>query len=224
MPKIFLIKNRLHQQQQRLLESQNLLQHKNDDDHRLVPPLSSSPPAHNNNNNSNNNNNNSNNNNSDNNGCGDIVGGGGSGGSNGGNCLNPSRPLTPRQPYIPEPQDLPIDGNLTANVANTSASLKALHIARSNSQSPVRILNPLIHQDEPLSLVTNQFSSSPSSFSSSSLSYLGRKRFQRNFHNQQQQQQQYVYDKRDEMPPKDEKENDEGSDYDSTQKDKTKKQ
>ncbi|XP_073832087.1 transcriptional regulator ovo isoform X2 [Musca autumnalis] len=39
MPKIFLIKNRLHQQQQRLLESQNLLQDKNEDD-RLVPPLS----------------------------------------------------------------------------------------------------------------------------------------------------------------------------------------
>uniref|UniRef100_A0A1I8P0G9 C2H2-type domain-containing protein n=1 Tax=Stomoxys calcitrans TaxID=35570 RepID=A0A1I8P0G9_STOCA len=43
MPKIFLIKNRLHQQQQRLLESQNLLQDKTDDD-RLVPPLS---PSHN---------------------------------------------------------------------------------------------------------------------------------------------------------------------------------
>jgi len=43
MPKIFLIKNRLHQQQQRLLESQNLLQHKNQDDERLVPPLSPSP-------------------------------------------------------------------------------------------------------------------------------------------------------------------------------------
>ncbi|EDW53114.1 GM12379 [Drosophila sechellia] len=42
MPKIFLIKNRLHQQQQRLLESQNLLQHKNQDDERLVPPLSPS--------------------------------------------------------------------------------------------------------------------------------------------------------------------------------------
>ncbi|EDW30494.1 GL26816 [Drosophila persimilis] len=41
MPKIFLIKNRLHQQQQRLLESQNLLQHKSQDDERcLVPPLS----------------------------------------------------------------------------------------------------------------------------------------------------------------------------------------
>ncbi|ALC48255.1 ovo [Drosophila busckii] len=41
MPKIFLIKNRLHQQQQRLLESQNLLQHKAQDDERcLVPPLS----------------------------------------------------------------------------------------------------------------------------------------------------------------------------------------
>lgn len=37
MPKIFLIKNRLHQQQLRLLESQNLL---NKDDDRLVPPLS----------------------------------------------------------------------------------------------------------------------------------------------------------------------------------------
>ncbi|XP_039960044.1 transcriptional regulator ovo isoform X2 [Bactrocera tryoni] len=44
MPKIFLIKNRLHQQQQRLLESQNLLQDKNEDD-RLVPPLSPSPPV-----------------------------------------------------------------------------------------------------------------------------------------------------------------------------------
>ncbi|XP_054729217.1 uncharacterized protein LOC129238199 [Anastrepha obliqua] len=44
MPKIFLIKNRLHQQQQRLLESQNLLQDKNED-HRLVPPLSPSPPV-----------------------------------------------------------------------------------------------------------------------------------------------------------------------------------
>lgn len=44
MPKIFLIKNRLHQQQQRLLESQNLLQHKSQDDERcLVPPLSPSP-------------------------------------------------------------------------------------------------------------------------------------------------------------------------------------
>lgn len=43
MPKIFLIKNRLHQQQQRLLESQNLLQHKAQDDERcLVPPLSPS--------------------------------------------------------------------------------------------------------------------------------------------------------------------------------------
>ncbi|XP_075158610.1 transcriptional regulator ovo isoform X2 [Haematobia irritans] len=42
MPKIFLIKNRLHQQQQRLLESQNLLHDKTDDD-RLVPPLS---PSH----------------------------------------------------------------------------------------------------------------------------------------------------------------------------------
>jgi ovo-like protein len=31
MPKIFLIKNRLHQQQLRLLESQNLIQAKNDD-------------------------------------------------------------------------------------------------------------------------------------------------------------------------------------------------
>ncbi|KAL5275694.1 OVOL1 family protein [Megaselia abdita] len=39
MPKIFLIKNRLHQQQLRLLESQNLL---NKDDDRLVPPLSPS--------------------------------------------------------------------------------------------------------------------------------------------------------------------------------------
>lgn len=46
MPKIFLIKNRLHQQQQRLLESQNLLQDKNEDD-RLVPPLSPSPPVDN---------------------------------------------------------------------------------------------------------------------------------------------------------------------------------
>lgn len=46
MPKIFLIKNRLHQQQQRLLESQNLLQDKNEDD-RLVPPLSPSPPVNN---------------------------------------------------------------------------------------------------------------------------------------------------------------------------------
>jgi len=44
MPKIFLIKNRLHQQQQRLLESQNLLQNKNEDD-RLVPPLSSPLPT-----------------------------------------------------------------------------------------------------------------------------------------------------------------------------------
>ncbi|XP_036340354.1 transcriptional regulator ovo-like [Rhagoletis pomonella] len=44
MPKIFLIKNRLHQQQQRLLESQNLLQDKNEDD-RLIPPLSPSPPV-----------------------------------------------------------------------------------------------------------------------------------------------------------------------------------
>ncbi|XP_067638629.1 transcriptional regulator ovo-like isoform X2 [Eurosta solidaginis] len=44
MPKIFLIKNRLHQQQQRLLESQNLLQDKNEDD-RLVPPLCPSPPV-----------------------------------------------------------------------------------------------------------------------------------------------------------------------------------
>lgn len=39
MPKIFLIKNRLHQQQLRLLESQNLL-NKDDDRDRLVPPLS----------------------------------------------------------------------------------------------------------------------------------------------------------------------------------------
>lgn len=31
MPKIFLIKNRLHQQQLRLLESQNLIQAKNED-------------------------------------------------------------------------------------------------------------------------------------------------------------------------------------------------
>ncbi|XP_055910056.1 transcriptional regulator ovo isoform X2 [Eupeodes corollae] len=42
MPKIFLIKNRLHQQQLRLLEAQNLLSHKDDD--RLVPPLSPSSP------------------------------------------------------------------------------------------------------------------------------------------------------------------------------------
>lgn len=35
MPKIFLIKNRLHQQQLRLLESQNLLNAKDDD--RLGP-------------------------------------------------------------------------------------------------------------------------------------------------------------------------------------------
>lgn len=35
MPKIFLIKNRLHQQQLRLLESQNLLSAKDDD--RLGP-------------------------------------------------------------------------------------------------------------------------------------------------------------------------------------------
>lgn len=34
MPKIFLIKNRLHQQQLRLLEAQNLL---NKDEDRLVP-------------------------------------------------------------------------------------------------------------------------------------------------------------------------------------------
>lgn len=44
MPKIFLIKNRLHQQQQRLLESQNLLQQKNGDEERLVPPFSPTPP------------------------------------------------------------------------------------------------------------------------------------------------------------------------------------
>lgn len=44
MPKIFLIKNRLHQQQQRLLESQNYIQQKNRDDERLVPPYSPTPP------------------------------------------------------------------------------------------------------------------------------------------------------------------------------------
>lgn len=43
MPKIFLIKNRLHQQQQRLLESQNLLGVK--DDERLNALGSQSPPS-----------------------------------------------------------------------------------------------------------------------------------------------------------------------------------
>lgn len=43
MPKIFLIKNRLHQQQQKLLESQNLLSVKDDD--RLSALGSQSPPT-----------------------------------------------------------------------------------------------------------------------------------------------------------------------------------
>lgn len=42
MPKIFLIKNRLHQQQLRLLESQNLLSSK-DEDRLGSPPLAASP-------------------------------------------------------------------------------------------------------------------------------------------------------------------------------------
>jgi hypothetical protein len=47
MPKIFLIKNRLHQQQLRLLESQNLLIAKDDD--RLNPLGTTSPPPPSNN-------------------------------------------------------------------------------------------------------------------------------------------------------------------------------
>lgn len=43
MPKIFLIKNRLHQQQQKLLESQNLLSVKHDE--RLGSLVSNSPPT-----------------------------------------------------------------------------------------------------------------------------------------------------------------------------------
>lgn len=41
MPKIFLIKDRLHQQQLRLLEQQNLISNKNED--RLGPIRSPSP-------------------------------------------------------------------------------------------------------------------------------------------------------------------------------------
>lgn len=44
MPKIFLIKNRLHQQQLRLLESQNLLGAKDDD--RLGPLSPGHPHSH----------------------------------------------------------------------------------------------------------------------------------------------------------------------------------
>lgn len=43
MPKIFLIKNRLHQQQLRLLESQNLLSAKDED---RLGPLASPTAAH----------------------------------------------------------------------------------------------------------------------------------------------------------------------------------
>uniref|UniRef100_A0A1I8N755 C2H2-type domain-containing protein n=1 Tax=Musca domestica TaxID=7370 RepID=A0A1I8N755_MUSDO len=182
MPKIFLIKNRLHQQQQRLLESQNLLQDKSNEDDRLVPPLSPKRDRERQRERERE------------------------------RSSSPQYQPRPHQPY-PQPEDFtrnhssPSSSPAHTNIASTSDSLKALHIhsqqrqqdvedthkafglARSRSQSPIKVLD--LHKksstsstkvttkcraaedyegeddedQQPLSLV-------------SSLTYLGRKRFQ----------------------------------------------
>lgn len=167
MPKIFLIKNRLHQQQQRLLESQNLLQDKTDDD-RLVPPLSPPPHHHHH---------------SDERSTSPHYH----------RSKHPAFPNLPEPEDFPRSRNT---NSPLSNIASTSDSLKALHIqsslARSRSQSPIAVLD--LHkkstpqtsgpskwratedyegdeeEQQPLSLVS-------SASSLSSLTYLGRKRF-----------------------------------------------
>lgn len=186
MPKIFLIKNRLHQQQQRLLETQNLLQHKNEDD-RLVPPLSPNP----------------NRNHDDDDNHHHLHSQLHQHASLHRQTAMATTPTTPSTPTTPEPLDSP--RNSSPSLATTSDCLKALHIqnkshtaasspspASSSSRSsspPAKVLNLHKHAEtndavaeEPLSLV-------------STLTYLGRKRFHQ-YHQLQLQQQQKLQHQR----------------------------
>ncbi|XP_037820439.1 transcriptional regulator ovo-like isoform X5 [Lucilia sericata] len=158
MPKIFLIKNRLHQQQQRLLESQNLLQHKNDDD-RLVPPLSPSERHQNN-----------------------------ASHSPTPSPYRPASPPATQPPRSPEPQDFSNESPSSSlnNTSDSLKALHIHqhHQSRSRSHSPYdKVLNlnkndqqQSVAEVEEVEDVEDQQQQQPLSLVSS-LTYLGRKRF-----------------------------------------------